>query len=126
MRLELSDLLNQRSPVRACRLFFGRNDHRRRHPVSGFDIEQAHTLRRTPRLADEFRFDADDLAVLADQHNFGVFIHLRDADDLAVPLRSLHIDHPFAAAGNQTILVSWGTLAISVFRNGQDERAFFA
>ena len=44
------------------------------------------------------RVHADDLSVLADQHDLGLLLHLRDADNFAVALGGLHVDHALAAA----------------------------
>ena len=60
------NLLNQRPiPRRLIR----RNHHRRSYPVSRLNVQQSHSLRRPTRFADELRLDADDLAILADQHH---------------------------------------------------------
>ena len=51
-------------------VFFRRNDHRGRDPVARLQLQQAHTLSGAPRFADVLGLDANDLAVLADQHHF--------------------------------------------------------
>src|ERR1700674_998680 len=115
-------LLNQRPiPIRLSR----RNYHRSRDPVSRLNIQQPDTLRRPSRFADELRLDADDLSILRDQHHLGFLTHLRDADNFAVTFRGLDIDHAFAAAIGQTILVGRSALAVSVLRDGKNQRAFF-
>src|SRR5580704_677048 len=77
-------------------------------------------------LADEFGFDADDFAVLADQHDLGIFGDLRDAYDFAVAFGSLYVDHAFAAAVGEAVFVGGGALAVSIFGDGEDERTFLA
>ena len=116
--------MNQRTPIRW--LFFWRDHYRGGHSVSGFDVQQADALGGSSRLADEFGFDADDFAVLADQHDLGVFGDLRNAHDFAVALGGLYVDHAFAAAVGQAVFVGGGALAVSVFGDGEDERTFLA
>src|ERR1700686_400009 len=113
-------LLNQR-PIRR---FFRRNHHRRRDPVSRLNVQQPHTLRRAPRLTNELRFNPNDLPILRNQHHLGFLRHLRDAYDLAVALRGLDVDHAFAAAIRQTILIRRSALAVAILRNRKNERAF--
>src|SRR5208282_297097 len=69
-------------------------------------------------------FDADDLAVLADQHHFGFLRYLRDAHDFAVARRGLDVDHAFAAAVGEAILVGGSALAVAVLGDRKNERAF--
>jgi len=35
---------------------------------------------------------------VADQHDFGSFVDLRDGDDFAYTLGGFHVDHAFASA----------------------------
>ena len=90
-------LLNQRASV-AVGLCFRRKHHRRRHAVARLQIQQPHALRGASRFADGRRIHADDFAVVADQHDFGRFVDLRDADDFADAFRGLHVDDAVAAA----------------------------
>src|ERR1039458_5375831 len=104
---------------------FRRDPHRRRHPIPRLNVYQPYALRRPPRLADELRLDADNLAVLADQHHLRLLTHLRDADDFAVACRGLDVDHALIAAIGKAILVGGSALAVSVFGDGKNERALF-
>src|SRR4029077_11886891 len=117
-----SQLLNQRPPVRG--LFFRRYDHRGCHPITRFQIQQPDALRRAARLADGFRIHADDFAVLADQHDLGVFVHLRDADDFAISLGGFDIYNSRTAASLQAVFVGGSTLAVAVFGDRENQRAF--
>src|ERR1700682_3523975 len=108
MRPPLRELLLNQRPVPIC-LFWG-DPPRRRYAVSRLNVQQPYSLRRAPRLADELRFDADDLAVLADQHHLGLLRYLRDADDFAVALRRLDVDHALAAAIGEAILIGGSAL----------------
>src|SRR5579872_5794369 len=67
-------LLNQSSV--AIRLIFRRNHDSGCHAVAGFDAQQADALRGARDFTDGVRLDADDFAVLADQHQLGGFVHL--------------------------------------------------
>ena len=89
-------LLNQRASVGW--LFFGGMTTAAATRSPGFDVQQAHALGSAAGFADGARIHADDFAVLADQHDFGVLGHLRDAHDLAVALGGPDVDHAGAAA----------------------------
>ena len=65
-------------------------------------------------------FYADDFAVLADQHDLGVFGDLGYAYDFAVAFGGFYVDYAFAAAVGQAVLVGGGALAVSVFGDGED------
>src|SRR5271155_488218 len=54
--------------------------------VSGLEVEQADSLSSAAGFADGARIHADDFAVLADEHDLGVFGYLGDAGDFAVAL----------------------------------------
>ena len=86
-------------------------------------MQQANTLGGAARFANRARVHADDLAVLADQHDFRILGDLRDAYDLAVALSGLNVDHTGAAASLETIFVCRRTLAKAVLRDRQNERA---
>src|ERR1700756_4549494 len=87
-------------------------------------MQQADALRGAAGFADGFRVHADDLAVLADQHDLRLLGDLRDADNFAVALGGLHVDDTFTAAIGQTVFVGGRALAISVLGNGEDQRTF--
>jgi len=104
-------LLNQR-PVH--RFLFWRDHHSRGHTVSRFDLQQAYTLGRASGFADVLTLDADDFAVLADQHHFGILLHLGNANDFAIALGRFNVDHTRTAASLQTIFVCWSALAVAI------------
>ena len=59
---------------------------------------------------------AQDHALLGDEHQLVVVVHVRDADDLAVALAGLDVDDADAAARLQAVLVELGALAVAVAR----------
>src|SRR6185312_13394870 len=70
------------------------------------------------------RIHADDLSIMADQHDFRLFGHLRNSGDLAVTLGRLYVDHTRAAASLQAVLIRWRSLSISILSHGKNQRAF--
>src|SRR5438270_7545300 len=91
---ETTSLLNQR-PAVTVRLCFRRDHYRCGYLVAGFHVEEADTLSVSSRFADRRRVHADDFAIVADQHDFGGFVDLRDGYDFAHALRGLYVDHAF-------------------------------
>ena len=87
-------------------------------------MQQADALGVAAGFADGRRVHADDFAVVADQHDFGSFVDLRDGDDFADTLGGLHVDHAFAAAVGEAVFVGGRALAVAVFGDGEDQRAF--
>ena len=57
---------------------------------------------------------------MADQHDLGSFVDLRDADDFADALGGLHVDYAFAAAVGEAVFVGGRALAVAVFGDGED------
>src|SRR5579864_5532591 len=108
-------LLNQGASVAA--VWFGiRRDHNRcRYAVAGLHVQQADALGVAAGFADGGRVHADDFAVVADQHDFGGFVDLRDGDDFAYALGGLDVDHTFAAAIRQAVFVGGSPFAVAVF-----------
>ena len=100
------------------------DDHGRRDTVSGLHVQEANPLRISTRLADCGRVHANDFAVVADQHDFGSFIHLRDSNDLADTLGGFQIDYTFATAVGEAIFLGGGALPEAVFGNRKDEGPF--
>src|SRR5882757_8150954 len=86
-------------------------------------MQQPHALRRAPGLANLLSFCPDDFAVLADDHHVRILADLRDADNLPVAFRRLHVDDALAAARLQPILLSRSALAITILGDGKNERA---
>src|SRR5258706_3148393 len=118
-------LLQQRASV-AVGLFFGGQDHGGGHAVAGFHVQEADALRIAAGLADGFRIHANDFAVLADQHDLGVFVDQGDGDHFADSFRRLHINHAFAGAVSEAIFVGGSSLAASVFADGEDHDSLFS
>ena len=100
--------------------FFGRNHHRCGHFVTFFEVEQLDALRRAAGRADRSRVDADDLAVLADDDQLGSLIDQLDADHFAVARRGLDVDHAFAAARLESVLLDVGAFAEAGFGDAED------
>src|SRR5579885_843583 len=123
MRPPLHELLDQRAAVAV--FFFWSNYYGCGYAVTWFQLQQADALRVAARFADRGRIHANDLAVVADQHDFGLFIHLRDADDLADPLGRLQVDDAFASAVGEAVFVGGGALAKSVLGDAQDQVALY-
>src|SRR5262249_34700659 len=73
---------------------------------------------------DGARIHADDLAVLTDQHDFGALAYLRDGHHFSVALGGLHVDDAGAAASLQSVFLCGRTLAVTVFGDGENQRAF--
>ena len=70
--------------------------------------------------ADVAGLHAQDHALLRDQHQLVVVVHVGDADDLAVAVRGLDVDDADAAARLQAVLLEPGALAVAVLRDGED------
>src|SRR3712207_6874361 len=65
-------------------------------------------IRRPPRstlfpYTTLFRSDADELALLGDDHQLGLLVHGEDGDDLAGLVRRLHVNDALAAARLQAV-----------------------
>src|SRR3954467_10082149 len=84
-------------------------------------MQQADALRGSARFADLVCVDADDFAVLADDHALGVFVHLHDCRDLSVALRGLDVNHALATACDQAVFLGVSAFAITVLRHRQNE-----
>src|ERR1700728_4133582 len=117
-------LLNQRASVRALGCGIRGDYYGRGYAVAGLHLQQADTLGVAAGFANGRRVHADDFAVVADQHYFGGFVDLRDADDFANALRRFHVDYTFAAAVGEAVFVGGSALAVTVFGDREDERAF--
>src|SRR5205085_6799750 len=98
-----------------------RDHHGGGHAVAWIKVQEANALGIASGLADLAVGNADDLAVLADDHAFGFFVHLHDRRYFSVALRCLDIDYALPAAGNQTVLLRIRALAVTVLGHGQDE-----
>ena len=93
------DLIDRRRLTAAILLFLPLCQLRHGHDlIAFFDADQAHALRGTADGADVARDHAQDLALLADQHQLVIVVHVRDADDLAVAIAGLDVDDADAAA----------------------------
>src|SRR5579864_4594062 len=86
-----TSLLNQRAAI-AVWLFFWRDYYGCCDFVAWLQIKEADALGVAARFADRRRVHADDFAVVADQHDFGLVVDLRDADDFADALGGLQVD----------------------------------
>src|ERR1700753_1764241 len=95
----LSFLLQKRAVFRFGFGFFGRDDHRCGNLVFFLKMQQADALRGPASSADGLGIHANDLAVLADDHEFRGFIDQQDGAHLAVARRRLDVDNAPATAG---------------------------
>src|SRR5581483_1388466 len=111
--------LQQRRLFVLARLF-GWNDHGGGYLVLIFQIEQAHALRSAARRAHSLGIDADDLAPLADDHQFAGVIDELNRVDAADARRHGHVFHALPAAGLEPVLFHIGALAEAVFRDGEN------
>src|SRR5512146_2708932 len=91
------------------------------HLVAGLELQQADALGGAAGLADLPRVNADDLAVVADEHGFRFLIHQQDAHHFAVARSSLDVDNALAAARLQPVFVHLGALAVAVFGDGKNQ-----
>ena len=92
-------LLQQRTPLPLPGSASGANTTAAATRSPGSKCSSRNALRCVAsRFANGGRVHADDFAVVADQHDFGGFVHLGDADDFADALGGLHVDDAFAAA----------------------------
>src|SRR6185437_9876707 len=91
------------------------------HLVAGLELQQTDALGGAAGLADLPRVNADDLAVVADQHGFRFLVHQQDAHHFAVARSSLDVDDALAAARLQAVFVHLGALAVAVFGDGKDQ-----
>src|SRR5258708_28038828 len=73
--------------------------------VAFFHFDQPHTLRRAPCLAYLARFEANDLPVLGDDHDIGLFLRRKNRHHLAIALAGLHVDDALAAARGQAVIL---------------------
>src|SRR5208282_751863 len=76
---------------------------------------------RAASFADFVGVDADNLAVLGDDHDVGLFGDLKSSDDGAVAISGLHVDDTFAAAGGDAVFGEGGALAETLFGDGEHE-----
>ncbi len=121
---KLHFLLNQRATIR--RFLFRHDDYSCGYAIARLQVQQADTLRSAAGFADGVRVHANDFAVLADQHDLGGFVYLRDAYDFTVTFRGLDVDDARTAAPLQTIFFGGSALAIAVFGDGENERTLLA
>src|ERR1017187_3631189 len=103
------------------RLLGFRQDAGGGHLVAFLQIHQADALRGAPGLPDGGRLDADDLAVLADNHDVGILLHQQNAHYAPGLVGGLHVDDALAAAGNQAVGCQRGALAVTVFGDGEEQ-----
>src|SRR6185437_10837555 len=85
---------------------------------------QANTLRGATRLPDFAGIDTDHFAIARDDHQIRFIGHREDGDYLSGFLRGLHVDHALAAAIGEPVIGQLRALAVSEFRNRQNEALF--
>src|SRR5208337_2729364 len=112
-------LLQQRASV-AVWFFFWGQDYGGGYPVAGLQVEEADALGVAAGFADGFRIHADDFAVVADDHDLGIFVDQGDGDDFADALGRFHVDDAFAGAVGEAVFVGGGAFAVAVFGDGED------
>jgi hypothetical protein len=89
----------------AVGFFFWGQDYGCGYAVAGFHVQEADALGVAAGFADGFGIHADDFAVLADQHDLGVFVYQRDGYYFAYALGGLDIDYAFAGAVGEAVFV---------------------
>jgi hypothetical protein len=89
--------------------------------VLAFEVEEVDALGATVGSADGFDVDADNLAELADDHEFAGLTDEVDAGNLADLGRGLHVDDALAAEELEAVLVDVGALAVAAIRDREDE-----
>src|SRR5882762_5188134 len=62
-----------------------------------FQPQQANALRGATGLANFVRVNADDFAVVRDNHHIGLFRHLQRGNDVPIAVRGFHVYDAFAA-----------------------------
>src|SRR5674476_10039 len=77
--------------------------------VAFFQIHQTDALGGATGLANGGRFDADDFAVLADDHDVGILLHEENAHHAPGLVGGLHVDDALAAARGEAVVFERGT-----------------
>src|ERR1700720_3074316 len=77
------------------------------------EAEQADALGGAASFADFVGVDADDLAVLGDDHDVGLFGDLKSGDDRAIAIGGLHVDDALAAARGDAVFGESGAFAVT-------------
>ena len=100
---------------------FGGDGHGGGYFVVGVEVEELDSGGGAAGGADGLGVDANDLAVLADDHHLGGVVDDLDGGDFADFGGGAHVDDALAAAGLEAVLVDVGALAEAVFGDGEDE-----
>src|SRR6185437_3975267 len=102
---------------------FGRDDDGGSYPVAVLEVQQMYPLRRAAGRTNLFGIDTNDLAELADDHQFGMLVNEQNCCRLAHLRGGFQIVDALCAARSQTILVNIGPFAETVLCNGQNQRS---
>src|SRR5260370_37660385 len=92
--------------------------------IAVFHLYQTDALSGAARLADFAGLNANDLAVLGDDHQLGVVLHRKNVHHLADLGSGLDQGDDLGSASGTAILADLGALAETVFRDGEDQRLF--
>src|SRR6185369_4425408 len=91
------------------------------HLLAGaLEADQPDPLRVPADDRDVVHLDPDQHPAVGDQHHLVPVLHLRQADDVAVPLGGLDVDDALAPATLDPILGLLGALAVAVRGDGED------
>src|ERR1019366_5788965 len=89
--------------------------------VAFFQIHQTDALGGASGLANGGRLDADDFAVLADDHDVGILLHEENAHHAPGLVGGLHVDDALAAARGEAVVFERGALAVTVLGDGEEQ-----
>src|SRR5208283_1376736 len=85
------------------------------------ETEQANSLRGATGFADLVGVNADDLALLGDDHDVGFFGNLQGGNDRTVAFGGLDVDNTLTSARGDAVFGERSTLAITSFGDGEHE-----
>src|SRR3990172_11674062 len=99
-------------------LFFRRlNQRGAGNLVSPFSLHETHALRTSSCLPNLTGLDANELALLRDNHDLRFVFHRENSHNLSSLLGCFHVYYALATAGLETIGSNGGLFAVSLLRN---------
>src|SRR5882762_10272785 len=93
-----------------------------RYGIVVVQAQQADALGRAAGLANFVGVDADDFAVVGDDHHVGLFGDLQSGDYRAVTIGGLHVDNALAAARGDAVFGQRRPLSETFFGDGEHQR----
>ena len=61
---------------------------------------------------------------MADEHDLRIFVDQRDGDNFADAIGGLDVDHTFAGAVGEAVLIGGSALTVAVFGDGENQVSF--